>query len=75
MSFMAGATCAMCLRGVHYKRGRVACDGCDLPTDCCLCEPQEAAATGPLALASSAGSRVESPAAGHELADNASDAP
>jgi hypothetical protein len=37
--FMAGATCVMCNLGVHYKEGRVACDGCDLPTDCCLCEP------------------------------------
>ena len=29
----------MCRRGVHYHEGRVACDGCGLPTDCCLCEP------------------------------------
>ena len=29
----------MCRRGVHYREGRVACDGCGLPTDCCLCEP------------------------------------
>ena len=28
----------MCGRGVHYWEGRVACDGCDLPTDSCLCE-------------------------------------
>lgn len=38
MIFMADARCAMCMRGVHDKEGRVACDGCDLPTDCCLCE-------------------------------------
>lgn len=41
-ALMSSATCAMCLRGVHYKEGRVACDGCDLPTDSCLCEPGEA---------------------------------
>ncbi len=39
--FMTGATCVMCRRGVHYREGRVACDGCDLPTDSCLCEAQE----------------------------------
>ena len=46
--FMSGATCAMCRRRVHYNAGRVACDGCDLPTDCCLCEPL----TGPAAVSS-----------------------
>lgn len=39
--FMTGATCVMCRRGVHYREGRVACDGCDLPTDSCLCETVE----------------------------------
>ena len=37
--FMEGACCVMCNRGVHWEAGRVACDGCDLPTDCCLCDP------------------------------------
>ena len=36
---LAGAVCVMCSRGVHWEAGRVACDGCDLPTDCCLCDP------------------------------------
>ncbi len=36
---LAGAVCVMCSRGVHWEAGRVACDGCNLPTDCCLCEP------------------------------------
>jgi hypothetical protein len=36
---MSQAMCAMCGEGVHFEAGRVACDGCDLPTDCCLCEP------------------------------------
>lgn len=37
MEYLSGARCVMCLRGVHNREGRVACDGCDLPTDCCLC--------------------------------------
>lgn len=37
MSFIVGAICAMCGGGVHDDRGRVACNGCDLPTDLCLC--------------------------------------
>jgi hypothetical protein len=41
MSFIAGASCVMCGRGVHENRGRVACDGCDLPTDSCLCDRVE----------------------------------
>lgn len=45
MSFMAGAICVMCGNGVHDYRGRVACDGCDLPTDCCLCPDQSQPAT------------------------------
>ncbi len=39
MDLLAGAVCVMCSRGVHWEAGRVACDGCDLPTDCCLCDP------------------------------------
>lgn len=39
MGFMDNATCVMCNRGVHYVAGRIGCDGCDLPTDCCLCPP------------------------------------
>jgi len=39
VDLLAGAVCVMCSRGVHYSEGRVACDGCKLPTDCCLCEP------------------------------------
>lgn len=39
VSFMTGALCAACSSGVHDDRGRVACDGCDLPTGCCLCDP------------------------------------
>ncbi|HEV3401573.1 MAG TPA: hypothetical protein VG078_07090 [Acidimicrobiales bacterium] len=39
MDLLAGAICVMCSRGVHWEAGRVACDGCDLPTDCCLCDP------------------------------------
>ena len=27
---------------VSDRAGRVACDGCQLPTDCCLCEPETA---------------------------------
>ena len=34
------ATCVMCGRGVHNLEGRVACDGCNLPTDCCLCQEE-----------------------------------
>jgi hypothetical protein len=37
--FMEKASCVMCNRKVHWEAGRVACDGCDLPTDCCLCDP------------------------------------
>ena len=57
MSFMAGATCVMCGSGVHYKEGRVACDGCDLPTDSCLCEASRARPRPP------AGELLELPAA------------
>jgi hypothetical protein len=34
-------SCALCGRGVHLddKEGRVACDGCDIPTDNCTCTP------------------------------------
>lgn len=53
MSFMVGALCAMCLRGVHYKEGRVACDGCDLPTDCCPCESGQQSEMRPRALPAS----------------------
>lgn len=42
MSYMTEtATCVMCGRGVHYLEGRVACNGCDLPTDCCLCQQDD----------------------------------
>lgn len=46
---LAGAVCVMCQRNVHWVEGRVGCDGCDLPTDCCLCDPVGASAgqTGP----------------------------
>jgi hypothetical protein len=37
--FMEGGRCVMCDAGVHWEAGRVACDNCNLPTDCCLCEP------------------------------------
>ncbi len=37
--WMEGGRCVMCDAGVHWEAGRVACDRCDLPTDCCLCEP------------------------------------
>lgn len=37
MGFMDNATCVMCGRKVHFEEGRIACDGCNLPTDCCLC--------------------------------------
>lgn len=37
MSFMTGAVCAACSSAVHDDKGRVVCDGCDLPTGCCLC--------------------------------------
>lgn len=44
----------MCASGVHEDRGRVACDGCELPTGCCLCPvaaPRaQAPAPGPAAL-------------------------
>lgn len=39
MDMLTGAVCVMCSRGLHWDAGRVACDGCDLPTDCCLCDP------------------------------------
>ncbi len=42
VDILAGAVCGMCSRGVHWEAGRVACDGCQLPTDCCLCEPETA---------------------------------
>lgn len=34
-------SCALCGRTVHLddKEGRVACDGCDIPTDNCTCTP------------------------------------
>ncbi|MGH9190002.1 MAG: hypothetical protein ACRD0Q_08230 [Acidimicrobiales bacterium] len=35
---MDNARCVMCERGVHFEEGRIACDGCNLPTDCCLCQ-------------------------------------
>jgi hypothetical protein len=41
VGFMDNASCVMCGRGVHYEAGRIACDGCDLPTDCCLCQHQD----------------------------------
>jgi len=44
VDILAGAVCGMCSRGVHWEAGRVACDGCQLPTDCCLCEPETAGA-------------------------------
>ncbi len=40
VDILAGAVCGMCSRGLHWEAGRVACDGCALPTDCCLCEPE-----------------------------------
>ncbi len=43
--FMIGAICSMCGIGVHFEAGRVACDGCDLPTDCCRCQVLESAAS------------------------------
>jgi len=48
--YMKGASCAMCGSGVHYVEGRVGCNACSLPTDCCLCPPQIAPAEGPLQL-------------------------
>ena len=46
VDILAGAVCSMCSRGVHWEAGRVACDGCQLPTDCCLCEPEAAGVGG-----------------------------
>ena len=37
MTFLSGAICATCGSGVCDVDGRVACDSCELPTDCCLC--------------------------------------
>jgi len=48
--YMSGASCAMCGSGVHYVEGRVGCNACSLPTDCCLCPPQLAAPVAPLEL-------------------------
>ncbi|MGH9158341.1 MAG: hypothetical protein ACRD1K_21450 [Acidimicrobiales bacterium] len=48
--YMSGASCAMCGSGVHYVEGRVGCNACSLPTDCCLCPPQLAAPIAPLQL-------------------------
>ncbi|MEO7442341.1 MAG: hypothetical protein ABIW46_02280 [Acidimicrobiales bacterium] len=48
--YMSGASCAMCGSGVHYVEGRVGCNACSLPTDCCLCPPQIGAPTAPLQL-------------------------
>ncbi len=44
MDFLDNAICAMCSRGVHMEAGRIACNGCNLPTDCCLCPPVAAPA-------------------------------
>ncbi|MGH9164122.1 MAG: hypothetical protein ACRDZW_01235 [Acidimicrobiales bacterium] len=57
--YMSGASCAMCGAGVHYVEGRVGCNACSLPTDCCLCPPQLAAPTAPREL--NAGSDEEAP--------------
>ena len=46
VDMLAGAVCVMCSRGVHWEAGRVACDGCALPTDCCLCDPVAGGAGG-----------------------------
>lgn len=48
--YMSGASCAMCGSGVHYVEGRVGCNACSLPTDCCLCPPQLAAPVAPRQL-------------------------
>ena len=48
--YMSGASCAMCGSGVHYVEGRVGCNACGLPTDCCLCPPQLGAPVAPLEL-------------------------
>ncbi|HVL92801.1 MAG TPA: hypothetical protein VM264_05595 [Acidimicrobiales bacterium] len=48
--YMSGASCAMCGSGVHYVEGRVGCNACSLPTDCCLCPPQLTAPVAPLEL-------------------------
>lgn len=58
--YMSGASCAMCGSGVHYVEGRVGCNACSLPTDCCLCPPQLAAPTAPREL------NVGGPASGQE---------
>ena len=44
--FMEEGRCVMCDRRVHWEAGRVACDGCNYPTDCCLCEPEPVSSPG-----------------------------
>jgi hypothetical protein len=65
MSFIVGAICAMCGGGVHDDRGRVACNGCDLPTDLCLCPERSVSSSRRRA---SAGGSVSSTVAGPRLA-------
>jgi len=40
VGYMDDARCSMCGSRVHVEEGRIACDACNLPTDCCLCPPQ-----------------------------------
>ena len=50
MSYVEGAICGMCGHQVgHDPRGRVACEPCGLPTDCCPC-PEQPALSAPRAI-------------------------